>query len=97
MAAATSSAATSGNEAAMVSAEGTTTAPGVIIAPRWMSSISLNRTSATLIATRSASASASLRKAMSARPSSVPQAAIQAPIVSAAWRRASASARPSGW
>ena len=45
-----------------------------------MSSISLNRASATLIATRSANPSASLRKASSARPSAVPQAAIQAPI-----------------
>ena len=53
----------------MVSAAGTTIAPGVIIAPRWMSSISLKRASATLIARRSASASASLRNASSARPS----------------------------
>ena len=80
----------------MVSADGTTIAPGVIIAPRWMSSISLNRASATLIARRSASASASLRNAMSARPSAVPQAAIQAPIVSAACSRTSARARSSG-
>ena len=73
MAAARSSAVTSGSDAAMVSAAGTTIAPGVIIAPRWMSSISLSRASATLIAMRSASPSASLRNASSARPSAVPR------------------------
>jgi hypothetical protein len=96
MAAAISSSATSGKEAAMVSAEGNTIAPGVIIAPRCMSSISLKRASATLIARLSPSASASLRNPMSARPSAVPHAAIQAPIKSAACNRTSAQARSSG-
>ena len=77
----------------MVSAAGTTIAPGVVIDARWMSSISLNRASATLIATRSANPSASLRKASNVRPSAVPQAAIQAPMTSAVCSRTSARAR----
>jgi hypothetical protein len=51
MADAISSALAAGTAAATVSAVGTTMAPGVIMAARWMSSISLSRTSAQRAAT----------------------------------------------
>src|SRR5215813_11105029 len=64
--------------------------PGVVMDARWMSSISLRRASAQLVATSRSRASDSpcrmrSRNAISAAPSDVAAPAIQAPIESRTW------------
>ena len=96
MAAARSSAATSGSEAAMVSAEGTTIAPGRDHRAE-MDVVDLAQSRQRHIDRQAvAQRIGVLAERHERRPSAVPQAAIQAPIRSAACSRTSARARSSG-